>query len=59
MLRILLLVAGALFIVFVAAAVARTLFWLALFALIVAAVGISLGIFRIGRRSAHRSRDRY
>jgi len=59
MLRILLLVVGAVFIVFVAAAIIKTLFWLSLIALIVLVAGISLGIFRLGRRSARRSRSRF
>jgi uncharacterized integral membrane protein len=59
MLRILLLVVAAVFIVFVAAAVIKTLFWLALVALIVVAIGASLGLFRLGRRSTRRSRSRF
>ncbi len=59
MLRTLLAVIGAIVIVFIAAAVARTLFWLALIALIAAFIGVSLGIFRFGRRSARRSGSRH
>ncbi len=59
MLRILLMIAAFIVIVFVAAQVVHTLFWLALFALIIAAVGMSLGLFRAGRRSGHRPRRRY
>lgn len=55
----LLVVIGAIVIVFVAAAVVRTLFWLALIAIIIAFIGMSLGFFRFGRRSARRSRSRY
>ncbi len=59
MLRVLLLVVGAIVVVFVAAAVIKTFFWLALIALIVLFIGMSLGIFRFGRRSGRRSRSRY
>jgi len=56
MLRIVLIIVAAIFVVFVAAAVARTLFWLALSALIVAVAALALGGFRAGRRSGRRSR---
>jgi hypothetical protein len=60
MLRALVVLIGAVVIVFVAATVVRTLFWLALIAVIVAFAGTSLGFFRFGqRRSAHRSHRRY
>lgn len=59
MLRMLLIIVGAIVIVFVAAAVIKTLFWLALIALIVALIGMSLGVFRVGRRSARSPRRRY
>ena len=59
MLRILLMIVGAIVIVFVAAEVIHTLFWLALIALIIAVIGMSLGVFRVGRRSERRSRRRY
>jgi len=59
MLRILLMIAAFVVIVFVAAQVVHTLFWLALLALIIAVIGMSLGLFRVGRRSAHRPRRRY
>ena len=59
MLRALMVLVGAVVIVFVAATVVRTLFWLALIAVIVAFIGTSLGFFRFGRRSAHRSDRRY
>jgi hypothetical protein len=59
MLRMLLVIIGAVIIVFVAATVVRTLFWLALIAIIVAFIGMSLGFFRFGRKSEHRSRGRY
>jgi hypothetical protein len=59
MLRMLLVIIGAVIIVFVAATVVRTLFWLALIAIIVVFIGMSLGFFRFGRKSAHRSRGRY
>jgi positive regulator of sigma E activity len=59
MLRALVVLVGAVVIVFVAATVIRTLFWLALIAVIVAFIATSFGFFRFGRRSAHRSRGRY
>jgi positive regulator of sigma E activity len=59
MLRALLVLAGAVVIVFVAATVIRTLFWLALIAVIVAFIATSLGFVRLGRHSAHRSHHRY
>jgi hypothetical protein len=55
MLRFVLIVVATIFVIFVAAAVGRTLFWLALIALIVAVVGLALGGIRAGRRSAVRS----
>ena len=59
MLRLLLIIVGAIVIVFVAAAVIKTLFWLALIALIIGVMGMSLGVFRAGRRSARSTRRRY
>jgi hypothetical protein len=59
MLRILLMIAGAIVIVFVAAEVIHTLFWLALITLIVGAIGMSLGVFRAGRRSERHARRHY
>jgi positive regulator of sigma E activity len=59
MLRALLVLVGAVVIVFVAATVIRTLFWLALIAVIVAFIATSLGFVRFGRRSAQRSHRRY
>jgi hypothetical protein len=56
MLRALVVLVGAVVIVFVAATVIRTLFWLALIAVIVAFIATSLGFFRFGR--ARRSRGR-
>ena len=58
MLRIALVIVGAVFVVFVAAAVMRTLFWLALIALIVAVASLAFGGFRARRRSAVRSNRR-
>jgi positive regulator of sigma E activity len=58
MLRALVVLVGAVVIVFVAATVIRTLFWLALIAVIVAFIATSLGFFRFGRRSARRSHHR-
>ena len=55
----LLVIVGAIFIIFVAAAIARTLFWLALIVLIAAAVGVAFGAVRYSRRSGrHDSRYR-
>jgi hypothetical protein len=59
MLRILLMIAGVVVIVFVAAAVIHTLFWLALIALVIGFIGMSLGVFRAGRRSKRHSRRHY
>jgi hypothetical protein len=53
MMRMLLVIVAAVFIIFVAAAVARTLFWLALIVLIAVGVGVLFGAIRFGRRSAH------
>ena len=59
MLRILLVIAAAIVIVFVAAEVIHTLFWLALIALVIAVIGMSLGLFRVGRRAERRARRHY
>jgi len=59
MLRMLAAIVALIVIVFVAAAVVKTFFWLALIALIVGALGIGLGFFRLGRSSTRRSRDRF
>jgi len=53
MLRVLLVIVAAIFMIFVAAAVAKTLFWLALIVLIAIAAGVAFGAVRFGRRSAH------
>jgi positive regulator of sigma E activity len=58
MLRVLLVIVAAVFMIFVAAAVARTLFWLALIVLIAVAAGVAFGAVRFGRRSA-RHNPRY
>lgn len=50
----LLVIVVAIFIIFVAASVARTLSWLALIVLIAAAVGVAIGAVRFGRRSDRR-----
>lgn len=50
----LLVIAVAIFVIFVAAAVGRTLFWLALIVLIAAAAGVAFGAVRFGRRSERR-----
>ena len=49
----LLVIVAAIFMIFVAAAVGRTLFWLALIVLIAVAAGVAFGAIRFGRRSAH------
>lgn len=59
MLRILAMIVAAVVIVFVAAEVIHTLFWLALIAVVIAFIGMSLGLFRAGRRSERHSRRRY
>jgi hypothetical protein len=59
MLRILLMIAGAIVIVFVAAEVIHTLFWLAMIALVIGFIGMSLGVFRAGRRSERHGRRHY
>jgi hypothetical protein len=53
------LIVALILIVFVAAAVVRTFFSLALLALIVGAVAVGFGAFRLARRSNRRSRSRY
>jgi hypothetical protein len=50
----LLVIVAAIFVIFVAAAVGRTLFWLALIVLIAAAAGVAFGAIRFGRRSDRR-----
>jgi hypothetical protein len=59
MLRMLAAIVALIVIVFVTAAVVKTFFWLALIALIVGALGIGFGFFRLGRRSTRRPRDRF
>jgi positive regulator of sigma E activity len=58
MLRAALVLIAAIVIVFVAATVVRTLFWLALIAVIIAFISTSLCFVRFGRRPARRSRSR-
>ena len=58
MLRAALVLIAAIVIVFVAATVVRTLFWLALIAVIIAFISTSLGFVRFGRRPARRPRSR-
>lgn len=55
----LLVIIAAIFIIFVAASVARTLFWLALIVLIAVAAGVAFGAVRFGRRSGRRNQQRY
>jgi MFS superfamily sulfate permease-like transporter len=59
MLRMLAVIAALVVVVFVAAAVVKTFFWLALFALIFGALCLAFGFFRLGRRSSGRSRGRF
>jgi MFS superfamily sulfate permease-like transporter len=59
MLRMLVIICAAIVIVLVAAAVVKTFIWLAMIALIFAAVCVAFGLFRLGRRSARRSRGRF
>jgi hypothetical protein len=55
----LVVIIAAVFIIFVAASVVRTLFWLALIVLIAVAAGVAFGAIRFGRRSSrHYSRSR-
>jgi hypothetical protein len=58
MLRMLAAIVALIVIVSVAAAVVRTFFWLTLIALIIGALGLGLGFFRLGHRST-RSHDRF
>jgi hypothetical protein len=55
----LVIICAAIVIVLVAAAVVKTFIWLAMIALIFAAVCVAFGLFRLGRRSARRSRGRF
>ena len=57
--RMLAVIVAVILIVLVAAAVVKTFFWLALIALIVGALGLGLGFFRLGRYSARRPRGRF
>jgi len=59
MLRMLAAIVALIVVVFVAAAVVRTFFWLALIALIIGALGLGLGFFRLGHRPTGRSRSRF
>jgi positive regulator of sigma E activity len=58
MVRAVLVLIAAIVIVFVAATVVRTLFWLALIAVIIAFISTSIGFVRFGRGSARRSHSR-
>lgn len=49
-----LIIVAAVFIVFVAAAIIKTLLWLGLIVLIAAAVGVAFGALRFGHRPARR-----
>ena len=57
--RVLAVLVAVILIVFVAAAVVQTFFWLALIALIVGALGLGFGFFRLGQHSTRRSRGRF
>ncbi len=59
MLRMLLVIIGAIVVVLVAMAVVKTFIWLAMIALIFAVVCLALGVFRLGRRSGRRSHSRF
>lgn len=59
MLRMLVIVCAAIVIVLVAMAVVKTFIWLAMIALIFAAVCLAFSLLRLGRRSARRSRSRF
>jgi MFS superfamily sulfate permease-like transporter len=58
MLRMLLVIVAAIVIVLVAMAVVKTFIWLAMIALIFGVICLALGVFRLGRRSGHRSHSR-
>jgi len=55
----LVVICAAIVIVLVAAAVAKTFIWLAMIALVFAAVCLAFSLFRLGGRSRRRSRSRY
>lgn len=55
----LILIIGAIVVVFVALAVVKTFFWLTLIALVVLFLAVAFGISRLGHRSARRSRWHY
>ncbi len=55
----LVVICAAIVIVLVAAAVVKTFIWLAMIALIFAAVCLAFSLFRLGRRSGRQSRRRY
>jgi hypothetical protein len=58
MLRMLLFVGGAIALVLVAMAVIKLLAFVTTFALLIVVVAVVFGLFRVGRRSARRSRGR-
>jgi hypothetical protein len=58
MLRILLFVGGAVVLVLVALAVVKLLAMVTMFAVLIVVVALVFGFFRLGRRSARRSRGR-
>jgi hypothetical protein len=58
MLRMLLLVGGVIVLVLVAMAVIKLLAIATMFALLIVVVALVFGFFRLGRRSARRSRGR-
>jgi hypothetical protein len=58
MLRILLLIAAAIFVIWVAAVVIHFIMWLFIIGLILFVIGLAFGVFRVGRWSARPRRNR-
>jgi cytochrome c biogenesis protein CcdA len=58
MLRMLLVVVAAILVVLVTLTIIKTLAWITGILIIVAGLGLLYGVFRLGRRSRRRSRDR-
>jgi hypothetical protein len=54
MLRILMLIGGAILLVLVAVSILHVLWWLMTFALILFVIGLAFGMFRVGRWSSRR-----
>jgi hypothetical protein len=55
MLRLLMLIAAAIFVIWIALVVIHFIMWLFLIGVIIFVVALALGVFRVGRRSARRS----